>query len=46
MLENMEKEKIDKLMYNLNILQTIFLYNHPNNIIDKALLKNIEPLLE
>ena len=46
MLENMEKEKIDKLIYNLNILQTIFLYNHPNNVIDKALLKNIEPLLE
>ena len=45
MLENMEKEQIDKLMYNLNILQTIFLYNHPNNIIDKAFLKNIESLL-
>ena len=45
MLENIEKEQIDRLMYNLNILQTIFLYNHPNNLIDKALLKNIEPLL-
>jgi len=46
MLENIEKEEVMRLINNLNMLQTIFLYNHPSNIIDKMFLKSIEPMLE